>query len=154
MRISRPDAVEFFDHFGFIDLWEKKYIPAMELARRKRLDGVLTAHDYEMMERDPERYLRPPVRNPMFIDFTAALQAGVPRDVLLRLGYDESDAHRAFISREELDLLLDAQKTSDARHALRDCMSGAQEDDFCRRCHAVAMETITDWLASHGVEVV
>lgn len=157
MRISRIDAIDFFDHFGYIDLQEQKYYPSMKLARLKKLNIGLTDTDYSIMEHNNKRFLRPPVRNPLYDDFIAALQAGINCSKLLSFGYHKSDADQEFLPYEEGLLLRDrglSQKKADAMHALRVYLIETNSyDSFLANWESTRMKTIQNWLLQYGIEI-
>lgn len=157
MKISRFDALDLFDHYGFIDLRDKKYYPSMKLSKLKKLNNNISQADYSKMEQEKDRYVSPPVRNPMYIDFVAALRSGVTHSKLIDLGYHESDASQEFLSPEEGMLLREqgpSRAASDAMHALRNYLFEINSySSFLSNWEAVRMNTIKNWLFQYGIEI-
>ena len=157
MTISKSNAIDFFDHFGFIDLQEQKYYPSQRLfqLRRKRID--FEPIDYANMELDKERYLRPPVRNPLFIDFMAGLKSGLTREELLSMGFHEQDETKEFLSVEEgLALCKKGLCSEDAEvmHTLRDqLLADGNYELFLYHWENVRIKTIRDWLSNYRINI-
>jgi len=157
MKISITDAFDLFDHFCFIDLKEQMYYPSMKLAKLKNISTDLTHIDYSKMEKEKNRYLRPPVRNPMYIDFHAALRSGISSDKLIEFGYHESDAEQKFLTQEEGLLLCEegpTQAASDAMHVLRSYLFETNRySAFLSNWKDIHMNTVKDWLLQYDIEI-
>lgn len=156
MTLSRRDSNDFFDFHGYINLKIGKYYPSMQLAKLKHIDTKLSADDYAHMDKDTDNYLRPPLRNPMYMDYSAAIQAGISHETLLGFGYLQSDAYQKYLSPDEWELRFETEPystaASNARHKLYD-FANETDNAFLACFETIRSEMIADWLLAHGIHV-
>ena len=156
MKISRRDALDYFDHYGYIDLQEEKYYPGERLAQLFLLDSPTSA-DYTRMQANHERYLRAPIQRAMHIDFVAARRVGVAYDTLIHLGYPECEAYEEFCTPAEETKHCEYMRSLSvdvARHALYDYVEEiGKSHEFHVNLGAVRIEIIRNWFAQYDIEV-
>lgn len=70
MKISKVYANDFFDFHCCVDLENAELCPTVQFAKLRHLEARFTPDDFLQMEKNPQRYLSPPNRNPMYMDYS------------------------------------------------------------------------------------
>ena len=92
MKIRWIDAIDAFSHGGYIDLETMHYIaPKWFSDLCPENDTGLSESDYEEIAKAPERYLRVPIFRMCGIRCIAAIEMGMTRDELIRLGMKKKE---------------------------------------------------------------
>lgn len=154
MTLSKCEANAFCDYRGYVDLKCGKWYPAMRFAQAGIGDVALSTEDYANMDENGDRFLRAPLRNPMYMDYAAAVQTGISDETLLGFGYAESDAYQKYLSADEwhrrFETEPDCARVSDARHLLYDFVN-REVSAFLACFERIRKDMIAEWLIEHGV---
>ena len=98
MKIRWIDAMDAFSHGCYIDLETMHYIaPNLFSDLCPENDTGLSESDYEEIAKAPERYLRVTIFRMCGIRCIAAIEMGMTRDELIRLGMKKKEYWDVFL---------------------------------------------------------
>ena len=87
MRISWFDAIDLFSMGGYLDKTTGKYIPSRDyLEKRRRIFQNMEIPDYDKIELGPEQYIAAPHINTFNVNAKCAMDLGLTKDELLKMG--------------------------------------------------------------------
>ncbi len=160
MAIRLIDAVDSMGNGGYIDLLQDRYIPPKwfsELCEEN--NSGFTAEDYVEFDRDPVRYLKPPIIRVTAVWGLTALRMGITMEQLSQCGMGKKEYWEVFLARQADDNEHYCYRYSDAEesaiHAIENLMlSKEQYNLFMRNKNEVLCEIVTEWMQEHDIHLV
>lgn len=160
MAIRFIDAIDSMNVGGYIDLLQDRYIPPKWFSELCEENNTgFTAEDYNEFERNPARYLKPPVLRGIAIWGITAMRMGMTKEQLQQMGMDQEEYWDIFRSRQPGDnesfSYRETQAEYDVRKAIEKIMWGRERyNEFMIKKNEVICEIVADWMRNHEVPVV
>ena len=160
MAIRLIDAVDSMVIGGYIDLLQERYIPPMWFSELCEENNTgFTAEDYDEFERNPARYLKPPVVHSVALRGIAAGRMGITQEQLCQWGMNKGEYWEIFYPHQPGDNYRYCYRYSDAEgnimHAIDNYMlSIGQYNAFASKESEVLCEIVTKWMHEHGVSLI
>ena len=160
MAIRFIDAIDSMVKGGYIDLQRERYIPPKwfsELCAEN--DTGFTAQDYDAFERNPARYLKPPVVHSVALRGMAAVRMGITHEQLRRWGMDRAEYWEIFYPHQPDDNDHFSYRYSEAEGNImqtidRYMFSIGQYNAFAQQENEVLCEIVEGWMHEHGIALV
>lgn len=160
MAIRLIDAVDSMGNGGYIDLLQERYIPPMWFSELCEENNTgFTAEDYDEFERNPARYLKPPIIRVVAVWGITALQMGITREQLIQWGMNKEEYWEIFLPRQTDDNSRYCYRYTDAEKVVIETidefmLSINQYNAFMRKKNELICEIVTKWMHEHGVSLI
>ena len=160
MAIRLIDAVDSMGNGGYIDLLQERYIPPMWFSELCEENNTgFTAEDYDEFERNPARYLKPPIIRVVAVWGITALQMGITREQLIQWGMNKEEYWEIFLPRQTDDNNRYCYRYTDAEKVVIETidefmLSINQYNAFMRKKNELICEIVTKWMHEHGVSLI
>ena len=155
MKIRWIDAMDAFSHGGYIDLETMHYIaPKWFSDLCPENDTGLSESDYEEIAKAPERYLRVPIFRMCGIRCIAAIEMGMTRDELIRLGMKKKEYWEVFLPANCDGSSICNNEEWNVKKSIDEHMIEHHKFlDFNKRYTQLLDIQISEWLNKYGIQL-
>lgn len=159
MAIHLIDAIDSMGNGGYIDLLKDRYIPPKWFSEQCEENYTgFTEENYNEFERDPARYLKPPIVRIVAIWGLTAMKMGISQEQLRLLGMDKEEYWDVFLSRQPGDndryCYRGTKTEEDAIKAIEEFMwSQGRYNEFMIKKNEILCEIVVEWMREHKISI-
>ena len=159
MAIRLIDAIDSMGNGGYIDLLKDRYIPPKWFSElcEENYTGF-TEEDYNEFERNPMRYLKPPIVRVIAVWGLTAKKMGISQEQLRLLGMDKGEYWDILLPRQPGDNERYCYRYTEAEEAsikaIEEFMLSQEKyNEFMIKKDEILREIVVEWMRKHNISV-